>query len=270
MPIALRLDARSPPGKGRAWAEMPRPRGARTLSVCLSDRVCGSVWAAAQEAPHQVGGHGAYLELVHDVGAVRLYRLDADVQVAGNLPVQADGRDSWYYAFRVAPVAQLDRVLGYEPRGRGFESCRARHPFKGLNSKRIQALFLCPQAGHMKPSRKRACVPGQKCPDPVGSGRCLSVLVCGSVRAAAQEAAHQVGHGADLELVHDVGAVRLHHLDADVQVAGNLPVQAAGCDSWYYAFRVAPVAQLDRVLGYEPRGRGFESCRARHPFQGLN
>src|SRR5690606_36252116 len=25
----------------------------------------------------------------------------------------------------------------------------------------------------------------------------------------------------------------------------------------------APVAQLDRVLGYEPRGRGFESCRAR-------
>ena len=111
---------------------------------------------------------------------------------------------------------------------------------------------------------------GQKCPDPVGPGRCLSVLVCGSVRAAAQEAPHQVGHGADLELVHDVGAVRLHRLDADVQVAGNLPVQAAGRDSWYYAFRVAPVAQLDRVLGYEPRGRGFESCRARHPFKGLN
>ena len=26
----------------------------------------------------------------------------------------------------------------------------------------------------------------------------------------------------------------------------------------------APVAQLDRVLGYEPRGREFESLRARH------
>src|SRR3972149_11542425 len=26
----------------------------------------------------------------------------------------------------------------------------------------------------------------------------------------------------------------------------------------------APVAHLDRVLGYEPRGRGFESLRARH------
>ena len=31
----------------------------------------------------------------------------------------------------------------------------------------------------------------------------------------------------------------------------------------------APVAQLDRVLGYEPRGRGFESCRARQFDQGL-
>jgi hypothetical protein len=28
----------------------------------------------------------------------------------------------------------------------------------------------------------------------------------------------------------------------------------------------APVAQLDRVPGYEPGGRGFKSCRARHYF----
>jgi hypothetical protein len=27
---------------------------------------------------------------------------------------------------------------------------------------------------------------------------------------------------------------------------------------------LAAVAQLDRVLGYEPRGRGFESCQPRH------
>ena len=26
----------------------------------------------------------------------------------------------------------------------------------------------------------------------------------------------------------------------------------------------AAVAQLDRVLGYEPRGRGFESCQPHH------
>ena len=28
--------------------------------------------------------------------------------------------------------------------------------------------------------------------------------------------------------------------------------------------RCAPVAQLDRVPGYEPGGRGFESCLAHH------
>ena len=31
-----------------------------------------------------------------------------------------------------------------------------------------------------------------------------------------------------------------------------------------YASFAAAVAQLDRVLGYEPRGRGFESCQPRH------
>ena len=31
-----------------------------------------------------------------------------------------------------APVAPVDRVPGYEPGGRGFESCRARQKVKGL------------------------------------------------------------------------------------------------------------------------------------------
>src|SRR4051812_38884353 len=31
----------------------------------------------------------------------------------------------------------------------------------------------------------------------------------------------------------------------------------------------APVAQLDRVPGYEPGGRGFKSCRARQILQAL-
>ena len=31
----------------------------------------------------------------------------------------------------------------------------------------------------------------------------------------------------------------------------------------------APVAQLDRVRGYEPRGREFESLRARHFLRNL-
>ena len=36
----------------------------------------------------------------------------------------------------------------------------------------------------------------------------------------------------------------------------------------YYASSAA-VAQLDRVLGYEPRGRGFESCQPHHLFISL-
>jgi arylsulfatase A-like enzyme len=33
-----------------------------------------------------------------------------------------------------------------------------------------------------------------------------------------------------------------------------------------YTKKCAPVAQLDRAFGYEPKGRMFESCRAHHPF----
>ncbi len=32
----------------------------------------------------------------------------------------------------------------------------------------------------------------------------------------------------------------------------------------------APVAQLDRVFGYEPKGRGFESLLARHAKNRVN
>ena len=39
----------------------------------------------------------------------------------------------------------MDRVLGYEPRGRGFESCRARHPcIKKVCFLRGTGLFYCP------------------------------------------------------------------------------------------------------------------------------
>src|SRR4051812_964651 len=41
---------------------------------------------------------------------------------------------------RCAPVAQLDRVLGYEPRGRRFESFRARHSL-ALTSKYLSPPF---------------------------------------------------------------------------------------------------------------------------------
>ena len=39
-----------------------------------------------------------------------------------------------------APVAQLDRVFGYEPKGRGFESLQARH----LQGFKIEAFLFAP------------------------------------------------------------------------------------------------------------------------------
>ena len=39
-----------------------------------------------------------------------------------------------------APVAQLDRVPGYEPGGRGFKSCRARQTVRGAAA--MQPLFI--------------------------------------------------------------------------------------------------------------------------------
>ena len=47
-----------------------------------------------------------------------------------------------------APVAQLDRVTGYEPVGRGFESLPAYH------KKRAERLFFC---GGMDEKRNTAC-----------------------------------------------------------------------------------------------------------------
>ena len=41
------------------------------------------------------------------------------------------------------PVAQPDRVFGYEPKGRGFESLRARHE-KTLENIEFSGVFLCP------------------------------------------------------------------------------------------------------------------------------
>src|SRR5687768_12195909 len=86
------------------------------------------------------GGYGAYGTIECSEGAHRTQpRLmqgtecqcfdlavhRSGIMVDGVLEYQA----SWP---ALAPVAQLDRVLGYEPRGRGFESCRARHENKGL------------------------------------------------------------------------------------------------------------------------------------------
>ena len=54
-------------------------------------------------------------------------------------------------SFKVAPVAQLDRVPGFEPGGRGFESLRARQTTMAWGSHRnlqtvagfLSLSFLC-------------------------------------------------------------------------------------------------------------------------------
>ncbi len=46
-----------------------------------------------------------------------------------------------------APVAQLDRVLGYEPRGQEFESLRAHQQFNGLGQKWSNPFFFSESMG---------------------------------------------------------------------------------------------------------------------------
>ena len=53
-------------------------------------------------------------------------------------------------------------------------------------------------------------------------------------------------------------------------VAGSIPAGATIFLNFIetclteYIVGYAPVAQLDRVFGYEPKGQGFESLRAHH------
>jgi hypothetical protein len=51
-------------------------------------------------------------------------------------------------------------------------------------------------------------------------------------RLACQRHFHEVCHGRDLKLFHDVGAVRLDRFDADAQIIGNLLVQPACHDAF--------------------------------------
>src|SRR5499426_4397055 len=46
-------------------------------------------------------------------------------------------------SFLKAPVAQLDRAFGYEPKGRTFESCRAHNKINSLRQVRRLPFFIC-------------------------------------------------------------------------------------------------------------------------------
>jgi beta-N-acetylhexosaminidase len=57
----------------------------------------------------------------------------------------------------------------------------------------------------------------------------------------------------------ELSAVRA--IAGEAPISGRLPIALPGMFE-------APLAQLDRASGYEPGGRKFESCRARHPSLG--
>ena len=59
---------------------------------------------------------------------------------------------------------------------------------------------------------------------------------------------------------------RSYHASANFQKYSRHQKKALGIGVDFYIILHlnAPVAQLDRVLGYELRGRMFESCRAHH------
>jgi hypothetical protein len=57
-----------------------------------------------------------------------------------------------------------------------------------------------------------------------------------------------------------------HGTRSDQGVTKRRYRRAGRSDGKLVELKNAPVAQLDRVLGYEPRGREFESLQARHLF----
>lgn len=57
-----------------------------------------------------------------------------------------------------AAVAQLDRVLGYEPRGRGFDSCQPHQYYEGLQEKSCNPFLVYVPVFHL-PAKQRRTFP---------------------------------------------------------------------------------------------------------------
>ena len=123
--------ARSHPNRGRARAVDAGVHDRSTLTAVASDGL-----AAVSDAMRAAGG----LPPRPSVGGARPGRQHRSRRrfgwqrwLAGSIarPQVVDSTD--------APLAQLDRASGYEPEGRRFESCRARHP-PSLACKSVRAM----------------------------------------------------------------------------------------------------------------------------------
>ena len=60
----------------------------------------------------------------------------------------------WRFCTTRAPVAQLDRVPGYEPGGREFESLRARHSYKNISLRHSGKRIAADAASFRRRSRR--------------------------------------------------------------------------------------------------------------------
>ncbi len=136
--------------------------------------------------------------------------------------------------FRNASVAQLDRVLGYEPSGRRFESSRMHHSRVVFQVVQIHQLFFDASVAQLDR------VPGY---EPGG-------------RRFESSRMHHFLKAISLTITVTRRGKSLNCQRLEVVLSGG----------WYYCSDIctASVAQLDRVPGYEPGGRRFESSRMHH------
>jgi hypothetical protein len=140
--------------------------------------------------------------------------------------------------FACAAVAQLDRVLGYEPRGRGFNSCQ---PHQNTENQTLPG-FVVTSFTSM-----------------------LLMECCRSFAAVAQ---------LDRVLGYEPRGRGFNSCQPHQYLLVSLPKRSSLRFDESFKLRAvrrsvsefAAVAQLDRVLGYEPRGRGFNSCQP-HQYQ---
>ncbi len=113
----------------------------RSLRNCSRQRPAGTA-SAMQPREMPSCTHGA-----------TVYRHPRRLENGGTPPMvgrRAGQRPAWRLGCRPlgatpgrAPVAQLDRVLASEAKGRRFESCRARHEFKGPGRRISPGPFAC-------------------------------------------------------------------------------------------------------------------------------
>ena len=136
------------PGIGAEWlprlesacAALPRDGGIALAAGCaLAER---GLWGKARTLLEQAGNDPTLagrtapqgLDRPRRTGHARGRHGPRRHRLRGRRPPRLSGTPLVQCPLRAA-VAQLDRVLGYEPRGRGFDSCQPHHPLRGATAR---------------------------------------------------------------------------------------------------------------------------------------